>query len=92
LVSIGKIFIEFWPSIKSGATYIVKISNAAEPEGVVDFQIKALKLIIILIIFFLLTREKDFRTLPTRTKVFIQFIISSHQSYYIFQHAAGGTS
>ncbi len=28
---------------KSGAAYIVKISNAAEPEGVVDFQIKALK-------------------------------------------------
>ena len=27
----------------SGRTYIVKISNAAEPEGVVDFQIKALK-------------------------------------------------
>jgi hypothetical protein len=27
---------------KSGAAYIVKISNAAEPEGVVDFQIKAL--------------------------------------------------
>lgn len=26
----------------SGRTYIVKISNAAEPEGVVDFQIKAL--------------------------------------------------
>jgi 4-aminobutyrate aminotransferase-like enzyme len=28
---------------RSGAAYIVKISNAAEPEGVVDFQIKALK-------------------------------------------------
>ena len=28
---------------KNGAAYIVKISNAAEPEGVVDFQIKALK-------------------------------------------------
>jgi 4-aminobutyrate aminotransferase-like enzyme len=28
---------------KSGAAFIVKISNAAEPEGVVDFQIKALK-------------------------------------------------
>ena len=28
---------------KSGAAYIVKISNAAEPEGVVEFQIKALK-------------------------------------------------
>lgn len=28
---------------QSGATYIVKISNAAEPEGVVDLQIKALK-------------------------------------------------
>ena len=70
----------------------MKISNAAEPQGVVDFQIKALKLIIISIIFFLLTCEKDFRTLPTQTKVFIQFIISSRQSYYIFQHAAGGTS
>jgi hypothetical protein len=70
----------------------VKISNAAEPEGVVDFQIKALKHIIISIIFFLLTCETDFHTLPTRTKVFIQFIISSRQSYYIFQYAAGGTS
>ena len=28
---------------ESGEAYIVKISNAAEPEGVVDFQIKALK-------------------------------------------------
>jgi 4-aminobutyrate aminotransferase-like enzyme/Ser/Thr protein kinase RdoA (MazF antagonist) len=28
---------------KSDAVYVVKISNAAEPEGVVDFQIKALK-------------------------------------------------
>ena len=28
---------------KSGGAYVVKISNAAEPEGVVDFQIKALK-------------------------------------------------
>jgi len=28
---------------KSGEAYVVKISNAAEPEGVVDFQIKALK-------------------------------------------------
>lgn len=27
----------------SGGTYIVKISNAAEPEGVIDFQIKTLK-------------------------------------------------
>jgi len=27
----------------SGVAYVVKISNAAEPEGVVDFQIKALK-------------------------------------------------
>ncbi len=28
---------------RSDATYIVKISNAAEPEGVVDLQIRALK-------------------------------------------------
>jgi len=28
---------------KSGAAFVAKISNAAEPEGVVDFQIKALK-------------------------------------------------
>ena len=27
----------------NGAAYVVKISNAAEPEGVVDFQIEALK-------------------------------------------------
>ena len=31
---------------KSGAAYVVKFSNAAEPEGVVDFQIKALKHIV----------------------------------------------
>lgn len=31
---------------KGGAAYVVKISNAAEPEGIVDFQIKALKHIV----------------------------------------------
>ena len=30
----------------SGTAFVVKISNAAEPEGVVDFQIKALKHIV----------------------------------------------
>ncbi|MBW2610826.1 MAG: aminotransferase class III-fold pyridoxal phosphate-dependent enzyme [Deltaproteobacteria bacterium] len=31
---------------KSGTAYVVKISNAVEPEGVIDFQIKALKHIV----------------------------------------------
>jgi len=31
---------------RSGTAYVVKISNTAEPEGVVDFQIKALKHIV----------------------------------------------
>ena len=41
--------------------------------------------------FFLLTGEEDFPYSSFNSEVLILFIISTLQSFSIFQHAAGGT-